>query len=265
MRGKSWPSPLSAQRQEDVAMSVRSRYLVAAALGLCMAHPLPAQEPGPLPVDRGPAVASQVQPSFNQQTANAIADRLRESGQLRHYAIDVSYRDGTADLRGSVADQPQREEAMRLVQGVPGVERVLDHLSLAGGEAITQTQALTPPPPAAPVPSAEPPLAPPPGPSAAGGPAEPLPLFAAPQPGPYDVGCPKMPPYAWPTYAPYNNYSRVAYPEAYPYNAWPFIGPVYPFPKIPLGWRSVKLEWQDGYWWFSKVATKHDWWRLRYW
>jgi BON domain-containing protein len=199
------------------------------------------------------------------EVANAIADRLRQSGQLRHYTIDVSYRDGTAEVRGSVADQAQREEALRLVQGVPGVERVLDQLSLAGGETIAQTQAAVPPPPLPPSSGPEPPLAPPPGPPSAGGPAEPLPLFAAPQPGPYDVGCPKMPPYAWPTYAPYNNYSRVAYPEAYPYNAWPFIGPVYPFPKIPLGWRAVKLEWQDGYWWFSKVATKHDWWRLRYW
>src|SRR5579885_29118 len=136
-------------------MTVRSRCLVAAALGLCMAHPLPAQEPGPLPVDRGPAAAAQVQPSFNQQIANAVADRLHESGRLRRYTIDVSYRDGTADLRGSVADQPQREEALRLAQGVPGVERVLDHLTLAGGDTITQTQApaAAPPPAPAPLPS----------------------------------------------------------------------------------------------------------------
>ena len=72
---------------------------------------------------------------------------------------------------------------------------------------------------------------------------------------PYDLNPPKMPPYAWPTYAPYNNYSRVASPMAYPYNAFPFIGPQYPFPKVPLGWRSVKLELEDGYWWFSKTAS----------
>ncbi len=57
----------------------------------------------------------------------------------------------------------------------------------------------------------------------------------------------------------------VAYPLSYPYNAWPYIGPFYPFPKIPPGWRSVKLEWEDGHWWFSKHATKYDWWRLRFW
>jgi hypothetical protein len=76
---------------------------------------------------------------------------------------------------------------------------------------------------------------------------------------------PPLPPYAWPTYAPYNNFSRVAYPTAYPYEAFPYIGPYYPFPKVPPGWRSVKLEWDDGYWWFSKTANKHNWWKVRFW
>ena len=75
---------------------------------------------------------------------------------------------------------------------------------------------------------------------------------------------PPMPPYAWPTYAPYNNLSRVAYPTEYPYEAWPFIGPMYPFPKVPPGWRAVTLEWEDGYWWYKRKATGHDWWRVRY-
>jgi hypothetical protein len=242
-------------------MTFRSRYLLAAALGLCMAHPLPGQEPGRLAVEPGRVVTPQASPCVNQQVANAIAERLRQGGQLHHYDIDVRFQDGTAEVRGSVADPPQREEALRLAQGVPGVERVVDRLTVADGAAIRQVQAAAPaplpgPPAAAPVPPVS---------TAAGAPGEPMPLFAAAAPGPYDVNSPRMPPYAWPTYAPYDNYSRVAYPEAYPYNSWPFIGPVYPFPKIPLGWRSVKLEWQDGHWWFSKVATKHDWWRLRYW
>jgi hypothetical protein len=93
---------------------------------------------------------------------------------------------------------------------------------------------------------------------------EAVPSFQGAPPAPYDLNAPRMPPYAWPTYAPYNNYSRVAYPTAYPYNAWPFIGPIYPFPKVPLGWRAIKLEWEDGYWWYSKLMTKHDWWRLRF-
>ena len=72
---------------------------------------------------------------------------------------------------------------------------------------------------------------------------------------------PPLPPYAWPTFAPYNNYSRVAYPTLYPAEAWPNIGPFYPFPKAPLGWRSVSLTWNDGYWFFGRNATGHDWWR----
>jgi hypothetical protein len=94
---------------------------------------------------------------------------------------------------------------------------------------------------------------------------DPVPIMQGPPPSYYDVNPPKMPPHAWPTYAPYNNYSRVATPQLYPYNAWPYIGPMYPFPKVPPGWRKVQLEWQDGYWWYSTRGNSHDWWMLRYW
>jgi hypothetical protein len=80
-----------------------------------------------------------------------------------------------------------------------------------------------------------------------------------------DGAAPPLPPYAWPTYAPYNNVSRVAYPQAYPYNAFPYIGPYYPFPKVPLGWRKVTLEWEDGFWWIGKVQSPQDYWRVRFW
>ena len=131
-----------------------------------------------------------------------------------------------------------------MVRGTPGVEKVVDHLTVAPGSierVLAESQPLDPgklPPPVL----QPPPVAP------KGVAVEPLPMFMAPPASPNDLNAPTMPPYAWPTYAPYNNYSRVAYPEAYPYNAWPFIGPCYPFPKVPLGWRSVKLEWDDGYW-----------------
>ena len=94
---------------------------------------------------------------------------------------------------------------------------------------------------------------------------EPMPIFQAGFAGPADAGAPPVPPYAWPTYAPYNNYSRVAYPTAYPYEQWPFIGPMYPFPRVPLGWRSVSLTWEDGHWWYHRNPTGADWWRVRYW
>ena len=52
--------------------------------------------------------------------------------------------DGTAELTGSVSDQLQREEAVRLVQGVPGVERVRDRLTMKPALAIKQAQAAAP-------------------------------------------------------------------------------------------------------------------------
>ena len=103
-------------------------------------------------------------------------------------------------------------------------------------------------------------------PPAGPGPNEPAPIFAAPPAAGFaGHNPPPLPPYAWPTFAPYNNYSRVANPTLYPYQAWPFIGPMYPFPKVPLGWRAIQLEYYDGVWWYGKRATGHDWWRVRYW
>jgi hypothetical protein len=241
-------------------VTVRKSYFLAAAAGLWMALPLPGQEPARLEVERGPAVGPSLAASADQNLADIIADHLRQSGQLHNYRIDINVNQGAAQLTGTVVDQPQREEAVRLAQGVPGVERVRDSLTISSPIAQVQGQSSAEqgPPPRM--------VAPPPGaPPVAGVGAEPVPIYQAPTPGPYDLNPPRMPPYSWPTYAPYNNYSRVATPLAYPYQSWPFIGPCYPFPKVPLGWRSIKLEWEDGHWWYSKVASPHDWWRLRYW
>jgi hypothetical protein len=242
-------------------VTLPSRRWLSAALGVCLAPAfLSAQTPnepprlGVLPTETSSDVAG-IPASVNQRMADLIAAQLRQSGQLRHYTVDIAFQNGSAELTGTVTDQPQREEVLRIVQGVPGVERVVDRLQIA--PAITRVQGEIPRLPD-PTPKRGPD-------NINARPNEPVPVFQAPPPSPPDLNPPKLPPYAWPTYAPYNNYSRVAYPEAYPYNAWPFIGPPYPFPKVPLGWRAVKLEWDDGYWWFSKVATKYDWWRLRYW
>lgn len=59
---------------------------------------------------------------------------------------------------------------------------------------------------------------------------------------------PQMPPYAWPAYAAHPNYAAVTYPRQYSPTAWPYIGPFYPYPQVPLGWRKVTLEWDDGWW-----------------
>jgi len=80
----------------------------------------------------------------------------------------------------------------------------------------------------------------------------PLPMYTAANragvsPARYDQPC--MPNYAWPSYAAYPNYAAVTYPKQYSATAWPYIGPFYPYPQVPMGWRKVTLEWDDG-WWF---------------
>jgi hypothetical protein len=59
---------------------------------------------------------------------------------------------------------------------------------------------------------------------------------------------PNLPGYAWPGYAANPNYGALTYPKQYSASAWPYIGPFYPYPQVPLGWRKVTLEWDDGWW-----------------
>jgi hypothetical protein len=215
---------------------------------------------------RFPVPLSTLAPT-NQELADRVAGRIRESGLLRDFRVDITATDGTVELTGQVATQPQREEVLRLVQGIPGVVRVTDGLNVKQPALLPVRQEV---PPRLPAPTVDPPapmtaVPPVPAPPGGGTIPEPAAIFRAPVPAYSALNPPNMPPYAWPTYAPYNNFSRVAYPTAYPYQSWPFIGPVYPFPKVPLGWRAVKLEWDDGHWWFSRVAHPHNWWKLRYW
>jgi hypothetical protein len=254
-------------------IAVKSRHflVLAAAVGLWLAHTMPGQAgqlQSPSRLTLNPA-----QPA-NQQLANVIAASLRQSGQLHRYNVDIRVEGGAVELTGKVVDQTQREEVLRIVQGVPGVERVRDGMEVAEGAvkpANATTQFVVPEPRALPKEGADqvvpPPLqapAPAPAPEPSGAtPVEPTPIFRAP-PG-AGQGPPPMPPYAWPTFAPYNNYSRVGYPTLYPYEAWPYIGPFYPFPKVPLGWRKVQLKWEDGKWWYGRFATAHDYWRVRFW
>jgi osmotically-inducible protein OsmY len=84
-------------------------------------------------------------------------------------------------------------------------------------------------------------------------PQAPVPMSAGPS---YGAGVPRydspyMPGYAWPSYAAYPNYAAVTYPKQYSASAWPYIGPFYPYPQVPLGWRRVSLEWDDGLWYLD--------------
>lgn len=87
-----------------------------------------------------------------------------------------------------------------------------------------------------------------PGPARTGGP---IPAYVAGTGGgvaPARYDQPNLPNYAWPSYSAYPNYASLTYPRQYSPTAWPYIGPFYPYPQVPLGWRKVTLEWDDGWW-----------------
>lgn len=257
-------------------MTVRRCVLagVLGGLGLgAMASPLHAQfegrgEPYRIVVEADPSA------NPNQRTAEAIVAALRANSQLRGYRIDVAYFNGVAELHGQISSDAQREAAKATAMQVAGVVDVRDQLVIPGQEVRAANQEFGPagvpgfpPTPAPIVTPVVPPVGAVPGPAGPVVPGQPVAAFhthngALPNP---QYQPPPLPPYAWPTYAPYNNYSRVATPKLYSHGQWPFIGPMYPYPKVPLGWRRVTLEWQDGSWWYGRESNGHDWWRVRYW
>ncbi|MDB5307836.1 MAG: hypothetical protein JWO38_2038 [Gemmataceae bacterium] len=233
-------------------MKVRALIPLAAAAGLWLPAAASAQQPAQLPLS-----AATTNP--NQQLADAVAARLRTTDIVSGADVSIVAQEGTVYLTGTVRDAAQKDRLVAEVKTVTGVVVVRDSV----GTFATGVVRVQNPPIAAPV---APTLL---GPIAPSGPygnpvVEPAPVGAPGQISP-DMQAPPLPPYAWPTYAPYNNASRIAYPEAYPYNAFPFIGPYYPFPKVPLGWRKVTLEWEDGHWFLGRNSAPHDYWRVRFW
>lgn len=250
-------------------MSLRT-FLASLGLGLATTLMAQAIEPPAAPPEPKLLDLHATQPECvqeNQQLAKAVAARLRQSGTLKNFQIDITVGQGIVEIDGRVANAAQQAEVIGMVSAVPGVAKVVDRLQVGPGAVVLAQSILEPQKTQF---GGEPPiLGPPPkqtAPPGGGLMPEPTPIFqAAPPPMPNAYYPPKMPPYAWPAYAPYNNYSRVALPTNYAYNAWPYIGPVYPFPKIPPGWRSVTLSWRDGFWWYGRNSSGHDWWTTRYW
>jgi hypothetical protein len=211
------------------------------------------------------AQAQNVAPSFNQLTANAVAEALRASQALSGYRIEIETQNGMATLAGAVATQAQKTEAIARAQRVAGVTGVIDRISVVGDHRVRPVQYQT----ALgfhrgggvggvggdviydEAPASSPVYGP-----AAGGSDGPLPEGPAGMPG--GGARSPLPNYAWPSYAPYPNFSAVGYPTAYPWQAWPNIGPPYPYPEVPLDWRAVTLRWDDGIWWldFKKHYTR---------
>ncbi|MEM8913512.1 MAG: BON domain-containing protein [Planctomycetota bacterium] len=84
---------------------------------------------------------------------------------------------------------------------------------------------------------------------------QPVPMAPAAPVGAPRYDTPSLPPYAWPGYAAHPNYAALSYPQQYSPSAFPYIGPFYPYPQVPLGWRKVSLEWDDG-WWFLDFTDR---------
>jgi hypothetical protein len=228
----------------------------------------------------------------NQEMADQIAQRLRNSGEMSGYKIGIKFHEGTAWLRGRVTSDEQMNTALKIAFQTPGVTRVVNELALNDA---TETKTADSNPlreksvnkadqvpntfraaPASPVSAEEVqempqqvrvpqrarpmannytamqqsvtrgPVAPNAG--------RPMPMYTAANaagaaPARYDQPC--MPNYAWPSYAAYPNYAAVTYPKQYSPTAWPYIGPFYPYPQVPLGWRKVTLEWDSGWWYLD--------------
>jgi hypothetical protein len=206
-------------------------------------------------------VAQTTTTSGNQALADKVAEKLASSKVAYDADISLQVMNGTCTVTGTCRNAAQKQEILNEIRIVSGVMLVRDGLKvetpkiqqaqLAGGPRVLGGPGPMPMPMVG-------------GPGGEAGPhIDPLPL--GPAGGGADMQAPPLPGYAWPTYAPYNNLSRVAYPTAYPQNAFPFIGPFYPFPKVPLGWRKVTLEWEDGHWWLGRKQAPIDYWRVRFW
>ena len=216
--------------------------------------------------------ATEVNP--NQMTADSVASALRMSRNLSGSRIEIEAQGGLVTLSGQLATPALKAEAVARARGVSGVQVVMDRLQVADqtirpvqyqpqvamghghGSYVAGTTyasgagAGVPAGAGAPI-----------GGPAAGGfvnDGGPLPEGPAGGAGASAGAMPGNPNYAWPSYAPYPNFSAVGYPTAYPWQAWPNIGPFYPYPEVPLDWRAVTLRWDDGIWWldFKKHYTR---------
>lgn len=222
-----------------------------------------------------PGTQASADESADRAAAQQIAADLKESGKMKDYRVGVKYQDGVAWLMGTVTSEQQKVMAEKIAGRSAGVDQVVNRLEVAakqsdqaaletpeestmGGQVapmpLQQVGYNQAPRGNAPVPMGYP------GVQQAGygqyaGPAgggmAPMPMGHSPvQQGGRTVSYdnPQMPGYAWPSYAAYPNYAALTYPQQYSASAWPYIGPFYPYPQVPLGWRKVTLEWDDGWW-----------------
>jgi hypothetical protein len=224
------------------------------------------------------ATAPAMAQSANQQVANQVAESLRGSQGLAASRITIEARGGLVTLAGVVPAEGLKTEAIARAQQVAGVQGVIDRLTVGDPRVLPARYAAD---------AAQPRVALGGHLSSLGGQpilgnggvmggevnngfvsggtvmdgaamGGPMPEGPAGLTGPSQAAMPGYPNYAWPSYAPYPNFSAVGYPTVYPWQAFPNIGPFYPYPEVPLDWRAVTLRWDDGLWWldFKKHYTR---------
>jgi osmotically-inducible protein OsmY len=220
----------------------------------------------------------------------AALQAAKQAGQLRGFGVDVKSHQGVVQLTGRAGSADQRLQILQIAERVPGVSGIREAISIPSSvedlavEPPVQTlQPLNPPLQMAPQQGTPARMASAPHgmqaqtapyrmPGQQGAPMQAMPagmgfgrgVPVAGQPVPMaphsPVGAPRydspnLPNYAWPGYAAHPNYAALTYPQQYSPSAWPYIGPFYPYPQVPLGWRKVSLEWDDG-WWFLDFTDK---------
>ena len=208
----------------------------------------------------------------DQEIARQIMSKLQleqQRGALKGFHVDMRVDQGTVWYEGFVANQAQKDLILRTAQEAQslGVVQVVDDITVRSQASAPQAMPLaqasytqeytTPRAPSMAPRSVVPQQAYPqqmsgmPVQNAVSGGA-PMPMArSASAPMPTSGDSANLPGYAWPSYAANGNYGQVSYPRQYSAAAWPYIGPFYPYPQVPLGWRKVTMEWDDGWWWLD--------------
>ena len=207
--------------------------------------------------------ASNAAPPTNQEMAERIAAALGKAG-MSGFDLEVRFEDGNASIGGAVANPAQRARITQVVSNLNGIETVDNKVTVsphaarhaAGPAPYANQAAYGPGPMRAPIHPAA--FQQEGGPMGGGMPMPPIPMARSNAGQVYDS--PNLPNHAWPTYAQYPNSAAVSYPKEYSASAWPYIGPFYPYPQVPLGWRSAQLDWDDGHWNLNFRSRTDKWW-----
>ncbi len=221
------------------------------------------------------------QMSANQEKAMQVGHALQEAG-LNGYDIEIMFQNGRCVLQGVVGTMEQRNGAAQVAESVPGVQAVSNQLRVQGQAGPMGAQ----PGPYGAQGSSLSVVRPSPyqmaaGPGSSGwgsgwtsGPGcrgqcrDPflrwVPRFRrrvrvrsrAVRPTTTRI-CRNTAGRRMPSIP---NYAAVTYPSQYSASAWPYIGPFYPYPQVPLNWRKVTLEWSDGHWDLNFDSRTDRWW-----